>query len=116
MAGFNSRDLRGWAVKGAEGRLLEMAAEAAAIYKAFPELRERGESLEARSAGGRAPTPRGKAARPAAKRREMSAEARERIAAAQRKRWAALRATRASGGDENGGATKTSRGRSEKKR
>ena len=35
-------DLRKYAVIGAEARLLEIAAEAAAIYRVFPELRERG--------------------------------------------------------------------------
>lgn len=113
MATFNPRDLRVWAVKGAEGRLLEIAAEAAAIYRAFPELRERGQSPDA-ARGGARPATQGTAAR-APKRREMSPEARERIAAAQRKRWAALRASRAEAGD-SGGASGASRGRSDKKR
>ncbi len=36
------QDMRGWALKGAEQRLVEMAQEAKAIYAAFPELREGG--------------------------------------------------------------------------
>jgi len=32
-------DLRGWAVKGAEQRLVELAEEARANFAAFPELR-----------------------------------------------------------------------------
>ncbi len=114
MATFNPRDLRVWAVKGAEGRLLEIAAEAAAIYRAFPELRERGQSRDAPSGGRVKPDSQGASAR-APKRREMSAEARERIAAAQRKRWAALRASRAEAGDSGGGSG-AGRGRSDKKR
>ena len=35
-------DLREWAVKGAEQRLVELADEARAIFAAFPELREQG--------------------------------------------------------------------------
>ena len=111
MATFNPRDLRAWAVKGAEGRLLEIAAEAAAIYRAFPELRERGAALEAPSGGRAGGKGEGTAAR-APKQREMSAEARERIAAAQRKRWAAVRASRAGGDASRGSAA----ARSDKKR
>ena len=36
------RDLREWAVKGAEQRLVELAEEARTIFAAFPELRGRG--------------------------------------------------------------------------
>ena len=43
MAEFDSAQLRQWAARGAEQRLLEIAAEAAAIYQAFPELRDRSE-------------------------------------------------------------------------
>ena len=41
MAEFDSAQLRQWAVRGAEQRLQEIATEAAAIYQAFPELRDR---------------------------------------------------------------------------
>ena len=42
MPEFDQEQLRKWAVSGAERRLLEIATEAAAIYRAFPELRQRG--------------------------------------------------------------------------
>jgi hypothetical protein len=84
-------DLRGWAVKGAEQRLLEIAEEAKAIFAALPELRDQRRGFD--SLGGR----NGTAAKPAKDaaarrgRRKMSAEARKRIGDAQRKRWAAKR-------------------------
>ena len=39
-------DLREWAVKGAEQRLVELADEARAIFAAFPELRGQGRGFE----------------------------------------------------------------------
>ena len=39
-------DLREWAVKGAEQRLVELAEEARAIFAAFPELRGQGRGFE----------------------------------------------------------------------
>ena len=42
MAEFDRAQLRQWAVRGAEQRLQEIATEAAAIHRAFPELRGRG--------------------------------------------------------------------------
>ena len=39
-------NLREWAVKGAEQRLVELAEEARAIFAAFPELRGRGRGFE----------------------------------------------------------------------
>lgn len=113
MAAFNPRELRAWAVKGAESRLLEIAAEAAAIYRAFPELREGGGSVQAPQAVRAEP---GNGAAPAPRRREMSPEARERIAAAQRKRWAALREARTTGTEIRSGSAKAATGRSDKKR
>jgi hypothetical protein len=41
MAISDRDQLRQWAVRGAEQRLLEIASEAAAIYRTFPELRDR---------------------------------------------------------------------------
>ena len=81
-------DLRGYAVVGAEHRLLEIAEEAARIFKAFPELRARGRGLDAvRGASAPVasaePEPRGRR-----RRRKMSAEARKRISEAQKARWA----------------------------
>ena len=43
---MDKSDLREWAVKGAEQRLVELAEEARAIFAAFPELREKGRGLE----------------------------------------------------------------------
>jgi hypothetical protein len=43
-------DLRVWAVKGAEQRLVELAEEARAIFAAFPELRAEGRGFDAKLA------------------------------------------------------------------
>ena len=85
--------MRGWALKGAEQRLLEISEEAAAIYRAFPELRDG----RVGSSGGRRPgRPRKDAETDATptpptrrrRKRTMSAEARRRISDAQKARWA----------------------------
>ena len=102
-------DIRTWARRGAEQRLLEIASEAEAIYRAFPELRNRQRGAGAPGRRGRRPaseqmaTGVGQAAAKTAgaKRRRkrrgtLSADARKRIADAQRKRWAAWRAKRKS--------------------
>ena len=84
-------DLREWAVKGAEQRLVELAEEARAIFAAFPELRGRGRGFEV-SRGRRRNRPR---LHPSKRRRKtMSAAARRKIALAQKKRWAEWRTTR----------------------
>ena len=70
-------DLRAWALKGAEQRLVEIATEAARIHAEFPELRD--SAAEA-----------SRAATVASKRRSLVS--RKRMATAQRKRWAAVRA------------------------
>ena len=80
-------DIRRWALIGAEQRLVQLAEEAAAIHRAFPELRQgggaeigtgrRGRNL--RGGVGVAGTKR--------KRRKMSAAARKRISEAQKARW-----------------------------
>ena len=73
-------DLREWAVKGAEQRLVELAEEARAIFAAFPELRGRGRGFE---------VGRGRKANTASivpnkrRRKGMSATARRKIALAQ---------------------------------
>ena len=78
-------DLRAWAVKGAEQRLAEIAAEARTIFTAFPELRGGGRGFEAAPAG--AGDDRGTARQRAPrKRRKRSAEARHRINEAQKTR------------------------------
>ncbi len=83
-------DVRVWAVKGAEQRLLEIAEEAKAIFATFPELRGQGRGFiagrRAESTNGRDQATVQKPSR--RKRRTMSADARKRIGDAQRARWA----------------------------
>jgi hypothetical protein len=79
-------DIRRWAILGAEQRLLALSEEATAIYKQFPELRER---------SGAAVSPaRKSAARPKPRKRRMSAAGRKAIGDAARRRWAKVRARR----------------------
>jgi hypothetical protein len=90
MAKRQNDDLRQWAVIGAEHRLLQIAEEAAVIFQAFPELRDRGFMAdEGKRAGGRARGDKTDAVpAPERKRRRLSAAARKRIGDAQRRRWA----------------------------
>jgi len=91
MAQFNTRELRAWAVKGAEQRLAEIAAETGAIYEAFPELRGRSQSRSLpRDTPPVRQTPNVRG-RKRGGRRRMSEEGRSRIAEAARKRWAEWR-------------------------
>ena len=85
-------DLREWAVKGAEQRLVELADEARAIFAAFPELRGRGRGFEV--SRGRKTEPAGVAPKKR-HRKKMSAGARRKIARAQKKRWAEWRKRKA---------------------
>jgi hypothetical protein len=80
--------IRQWALIGAEQRLVQLAEEAAAIHRAFPELRQRG------GGGGQVPGPLAKPGRGRGRRRKrtMSADARRRISEAQKARWARQRA------------------------
>ena len=90
-------NLRPYAVIGAEQRLLQIAEEARAIFRAFPELRAPNRGFGARG-GGESPFPwepqaaegggpsNGESAR--RRRRKMSAAARKRISEAQKARWA----------------------------
>jgi hypothetical protein len=87
-------DMRAWALIGAEQRLVQLAEEAAAIHRAFPELRRRGR--------GRGRPAASDTSEPAAgagtgtrrrRRRKMSADARRRISEAQKARWARQRAS-----------------------
>ena len=87
MAILERGQLRDWAVKGAEQRLLEIANEAAAIHRAFPELRRRGNGIPAVSAAASTSV----SARKGRGRRRMSADARRRISEAQKARWAKQR-------------------------
>lgn len=82
-----SDEFRRYAVIGAEQRLLQIAQEAAVIFAAFPELRDRGFMERSKSRNvAQAVVPR--------KRRRMSAEARRRISEAQKARWAKRRKQR----------------------
>jgi hypothetical protein len=89
-------DVRQWAIIGAEQRLLQIAEEAAAIHRAFPELRRRGGRIgigripASPSAGGGEDT-----GQPRRRRRRLSAAARKRISDAQKKRWAKQRKAKA---------------------
>lgn len=96
MAKLQSNDLRRYAVLGAEQRLLTLAQEAEAIYRAFPELR--------RSSTTRESAPRRRRARRG--RRALSAEARKRISDAQKARWARQRGETAGAGTGSGARKK----------
>jgi hypothetical protein len=85
-------DLRAYAVRGAEQRLLEVAEEAARIFATFPELRARGRGFDAVGRGRAARAPSAQA-QPTRRKRKMSAAARKRISQAQKKRWAKLKKT-----------------------
>ena len=80
-------ELRAWARMGAEKRLVELAEEAAAIHRAFPELRNRHEVARPPMTPRRnaAPKPAGR------KRRRMSAAGRAKLRASLKRRWAAAR-------------------------
>ena len=79
-------DLREWAVKGAEQRLVELAEEARAIFEAFPELREHG-----RGFGSQREVATGQVKPSKPRRKGMSAAARKKVSLAQKKRWAEWR-------------------------
>jgi hypothetical protein len=80
-------DLREWALKGVEQRLVEIAAEAARIYGEFPELRDSGSRAPAGATRSTDAKPR--------RRKRRSLASRKRMAEAQRKRWAAVSANQA---------------------
>ena len=86
MAELESAQVRQWAVKGAEQRLLEIAAEAAAIYQTFPELRERGGNQAGKRGAETAAAPAGGRGRA-----NMSAAQRKAVSERMRKYWAARR-------------------------
>ena len=83
MAKRVADNLRGYAVAGAEQRLVELSKEAERIFGLFPELRGRG-FLAAKRGGPKGSTSE---AAPKRRRRKMSAEARNRISEAQKARW-----------------------------
>jgi hypothetical protein len=95
-------NFRAYAVIGAEQRLLQIAEEARAIFKAFPELRAANRGFGARD--GESPFPGQKSAAEGGgaigngrrrkgnrRRRKMSAAARKRISEAQKARWVKLK-------------------------
>jgi hypothetical protein len=82
--GFDT-GLREWARIGAERRLVEIAEEAAAIHRAFPELRNRHEVDRTPSAENI------ERPRRARRGRTLSAAGRERLRASLKKRWAAAK-------------------------
>jgi hypothetical protein len=87
-----SSDIRRYAIAGAQARLSEIAQEAEAIRRAFPELREtRGPR---RRATGARQEPDGESVTPARQRRRrtMSAAQRKAVAERMKKYWAARRA------------------------
>lgn len=79
-------ELRAWAVKGAEQRLVEIAEEARWIFSAFPELRAPGRGFADDTV---AAAPARTTAPP--KRRRLSAAARKAVSARMTKYWAARR-------------------------
>ena len=81
-------DLREWAVKGAEQRLVELAEEARTIFAAFPELRGKGRGFEV-SRGRK--TELASVTANKRRRKPMSAAARRKAALAQKRRWAESR-------------------------
>ena len=100
MAKRQQRDssLRPYAVIGAEQRLLQIAEEARAIFKAFPELRAPNRGFGARKESEspfpwspQTSTATGDGRKRKRRRRKMSPAARKRISEAQKARWAKLK-------------------------
>ena len=88
MARGTNDDLRRYAVVGAEQRLIEIAEEAAQIFRVFPELRAPGRGLDAVGRQGREPDAAAQNPHKVRRRRTISAEGRKRISQAQKARWA----------------------------
>ena len=89
-----SVDLREWAVRGAEQRLVEIAAEARTIFQTFPELRKQGRGFDLGTPGrkgARAKASAADAAPPRRRRSGMSAAARKAVSARMKKYWAERR-------------------------
>jgi hypothetical protein len=110
---IESSELRTWALKGAEQRLVEIATEAAAIHRAFPELREKGAGGAGQRENGRP----GRAARgtngsgtPAAARkgRKFTAAQRKAFGDRMRKYWAERKAAAQSAAPQENGRAATS--------
>lgn len=100
MAKRQQSDIRRWALVGAEQRLLELATEAAAIHRAFPELRGRARfSQRGAGQGPAASTQAAGGGNGRRRRRGLSAEGRKRISDAQKARWAKQRALKGAAGE-----------------
>lgn len=107
MAKRQFDDMRQWAAVGASHRLVELQEEQAAIFRAFPELRQGPRRGRPRAIRGTAPAQsnpqdfeadnigKGRGVR-RHRRRVMSPEARKRISDAQKARWAKQKAGAAS--------------------
>ncbi len=104
MADLDQQQLREWALRGAEQRLLEIAKEAAAIRHVFPELRGLGNGIP--TDGTRGSTATSRARRAGRGRPTMSAAARRRISEAQKARWAKQRGDTPATSVPEGGARK----------
>jgi hypothetical protein len=86
-----SVDLREWAVKGAEQRLVEIADEARAIFQTFPELRKQGRGFDLGTPGRKGAKASAADAAPKRRRSRMSAAARKAVSARMKKYWAERR-------------------------
>lgn len=111
-------NLRLWALKGAEQRLVEITEEAKAIFASFPELRAQGRGF---MSAGTAGLSKGRKRRnesniPRRGKRTMSAEARKRIGDAQRARWAKQKAANGTEEAKSSPASQPVAKRSRKKR
>lgn len=84
-------DLRVWAVKGAEQRLLEIAEEARAIFRTFPELRAEGRGFDLQPSAAKGAPASARRGRPRGRRKGMSAAARKAVGARMKKYWAERR-------------------------
>jgi hypothetical protein len=83
MAKRATSDMTRWAELGAEARLLQLAEEAAGIFRTFPRLRSKG--FMANTTDGHADP--AMPLRKGTRKRTMSAAARKRISDAQKARW-----------------------------
>lgn len=89
---INRTDLRRFAILGAEARLLAIAEEAAAIYRVFPELRDRPNNGDMAAINGRRKQSVSAGVEAGGRRRRrMSAAQREAVGERMKKYWAARR-------------------------
>lgn len=89
---MNTTDLRHYAVLGAEARLLAIAEEAAAIYRVFPELRDRPNSGDISAFSGRGKQSSSAGTEANGRRRSpMTAAQRKAIGERMKRYWAARR-------------------------